>query len=80
MERAMSQTKVRCQYCGAKNTSDKSERCRICGGILPGVAGRRKTVTEGADFSTLVQQELDSWSLYADAAFEVPAAGPQHAG
>ena len=71
----MGQSKVRCQYCGAKNTDDKTERCRICGGILPGAAAPPKTVTQGADFSTLVQQELDSWSVYAESAFEVPGTG-----
>src|SRR3954470_5900530 len=68
----MGQRKVRCQYCGAKNTDEKTERCRICGGILPDAAARRKSVTEGANFSALVQKELDTWSVYAEAAVETP--------
>jgi len=66
----MGQSKVRCQYCGAKNTDPKSERCRICGGILPDAAARRHSVTEGANFSTLVEKELDTWSVYSDRALD----------
>jgi hypothetical protein len=62
----MGQMKVRCQICGAKNTDDKAERCRICSGVLPGAADRRKRTTEGEPFSTLVQGELDRWRLYTE--------------
>lgn len=61
----MGQTKVRCQYCGAKNTDEKTERCRICGGLLPDVAERRKRTTQGEPFATLVEDELDRWRLYS---------------
>jgi hypothetical protein len=62
----MGQTKVRCQLCGAKNTDDKAERCRICRGVLPDAAERRKRVAQGAPFATLVEGELDRWRLYTE--------------
>ena len=57
---------MRCQYCGAKNTDEKTERCRICGGLLPDVAERRKRTTQGEPFATLVEGELDRWRLYSE--------------
>jgi hypothetical protein len=64
----MSRTKVRCQYCGAKNTDDNAERCRICKGVLPDAAERGKQTTQGAPFATLVEGELDRWRLYTEGA------------
>ena len=66
----MGQTKVRCQFCGAKNTDEKTERCRICGGLLPDAAERRKRTSEGATFKTLVEGEIQTWQEYTDGRFE----------
>jgi len=66
----MGQTKVRCQFCGAKNTDEKTERCRICGGLLPDAAERRKRTADGATFKTLVEGEVETWRDYTDGKFE----------
>jgi hypothetical protein len=63
----MGQINLRCQYCGAKNTDDMAERCRICSGVLPGAAVRRRNATQaGATFTTLVEGELETWRLYKE--------------
>jgi hypothetical protein len=64
----MGQMKVRCQICGAKNTDEKAERCRICSGVLPDAAARRRRTTEAEPFSTLVEDELDRWRRYTESA------------
>jgi hypothetical protein len=64
----MGQKKVRCQTCGAKNTDEKAQRCRICSAVLPGADTRRNQTTEGEPFNALVQGELDRWRLYTESA------------
>ena len=64
----MSQMKVRCQYCGAKNMDEKAQRCRICSGVLPDADQRRTKTTEGATFSSLVEGEVLSWRRYIEGA------------
>jgi ribosomal protein L37E len=66
----MGQTKVRCQICGAKNTDEKTERCRICGGVLPDAAERRKKAEEGETFKALVEAEVDTWRDYTEGRFD----------
>ncbi len=66
----MGQTKVRCQFCGAKNTDEKTERCRICGGVLPDAAERRKKTEEGETFKALVEAEVDTWRDYTEGRFD----------
>ena len=66
----MGQTKVRCQFCGAKNTDEKTERCRICGGVLPDAAERRKKAEEGETFKALVEAEVDTWRDYTEGRFD----------
>ena len=64
----MIQEKVRCQYCGAKNTDIMKDRCRICGGLLPDADERRKLITEGDTFKALVEAEVETWQDYEDGA------------
>ena len=61
----MIQAKVRCEYCGAKNTDITKDRCRICGGLLPDAAERRKQTTDGETFKALVEAEVESWQDYS---------------
>jgi hypothetical protein len=62
----MIQAKVRCEYCGAKNTDITKDRCRICGGLLPDASERRKRTTEGETFKALVDAEVESWQDYSE--------------
>jgi hypothetical protein len=66
----MGHTKVRCQFCGAKNGDGTTERCRICGGLLPDFAERRKKTAEGESFKTLVESEVETWRDYTDGKFD----------
>jgi len=65
----MADAKVRCPACGAKNSDSQSERCRICGGILPDATNRRNArigaTTEGPGFAELVENEVSAWREYA---------------
>ena len=62
-------TKVRCAACGAKNTDDLAERCRICGSLLPDAVRRRKdkleATTAGPTFQVIAETEVTAWQEYA---------------
>jgi hypothetical protein len=62
----MTQGKVRCVECGAKNTDPLADRCRLCSGLLPGAAKRRvarlQATTEGLAFSAMVETEVEVWN------------------
>jgi ribosomal protein L37E len=62
----MIQAKVRCEYCGAKNTDITKDRCRICGGLLPDAAERRKQTSDGDTFKALVEAEVESWQEFSE--------------
>ncbi|HEY2814953.1 MAG TPA: hypothetical protein VGJ03_15915 [Acidimicrobiales bacterium] len=63
----MRHTKLRCTICGAKNSHLSVDRCRICGGILPGAAERKKaTAVHGDSFKTIVETEIEAWRDYMD--------------
>ena len=60
----MAKQKVRCVECGAKNTDELAERCRICGGLLPDAVRRRVdrlNEVGGPTFNLLVEQEVEAW-------------------
>jgi len=61
----MTQVKVRCVECGAKNTDPMADRCRLCRGLLPGYRERRASqlaaTTEGRAFTEMVESEVDVW-------------------
>lgn len=59
------QPKVRCVFCGAKNTDPHNPRCRICGGMLPDAAERqRERPDDGQSFKTIVEAEVGTWQQY----------------
>jgi hypothetical protein len=62
----MIQAKVRCEFCGAKNTDITKDRCRICGGLLPDAADRRKQTSDGDTFKALVEAEVESWQEFSE--------------
>ena len=66
----MGQRKVRCSFCGAKNTDPTVDRCRICGGVLPDAHERRKSVEAGENFKTIVEGEVETWREYKAGRFE----------
>jgi len=62
---SMRHPKVRCVYCGAKNSDPELDRCRICGGLLPDAAQRRKQTRDpGESFKTIVEAEVATWREY----------------
>ena len=66
----MGQRKVRCSFCGAKNTDPTVDRCRICGGVLPDAHERRKSVEAGENFKIIVEGEVETWREYKAGRFE----------
>jgi hypothetical protein len=63
----MGQAKVRCAFCGAKNSDPSVDRCRICGGLLPDAEQRRKqNATSGESFKTIVDTEVGVWRDYEE--------------
>lgn len=63
----MADAKVRCPSCGKKNAG-QSDRCCICGSLLPDAAKRRATMmkaaTEGPAFADIVDTEVGAWREY----------------
>ena len=55
---------------GAKNTDALSDRCRICGGLLPDAARRRSAAlgaaTAGPAFAEIVESEVTAWREFAE--------------
>src|SRR5438445_7086568 len=66
----MADGKMRCPTCGAKNTDALSDRCRICGGLLPDAARRRSAAlgaaTAGPAFAEIVESEVSAWREFAE--------------
>ncbi|MEY2433479.1 MAG: hypothetical protein QOC92_3204 [Acidimicrobiaceae bacterium] len=66
----MAKAKVRCTGCGAMNSDELSDRCRVCHAILPDAARRRAAnldaKTDGPAFSDLVESEVSAWQEYAE--------------
>jgi hypothetical protein len=70
----MGQPKVRCAFCGAKNSDPKEDRCRICGGLLPDAERRRKdNATTGESFKTVVENEVGVWRDYEEGRLDTSA-------
>jgi hypothetical protein len=63
----MGKPTVRCAQCGAKNGESLTERCRLCGFLLPDFR-RRRLAAAGADdgisFAAAVEQEVCVWNDY----------------
>ena len=72
----MTQVKVRCTECGAKNTDPLADRCRLCRGLLPGYRERRvaqlAATTEGRAFTEMVETEVGVWKDLAQREDEGP--------
>jgi hypothetical protein len=66
----MAKAKVRCPGCGAVNSDELSDRCRVCHAILPDAARRRAANLDaridGPAFSDLVESEVAAWQEYAE--------------
>jgi hypothetical protein len=66
----MAKAKVRCIGCGAVNSDELSDRCRVCHAILPDAARRRAAnldaKTDGPAFNDLVESEVAAWQEYAE--------------
>jgi hypothetical protein len=66
----MAKAKVRCTGCGAVNSDELSDRCRVCHAILPDAARRRAlnldARTDGPAFNDLVESEVAAWQEYAE--------------